>query len=203
MITIISTPGAADANSYASYLEVNEYFEERTPITPAWVTSGAEAYILTAARMLDAMAQTRRVLVPKQNGVEAYYRVSPTWTGSPAGSTQRMAWPRSGMFNANGYPIDIDVIPDELKQAQAELAGYLLKGDTSLPSDVQTQGLTHLSVGSVRLAFRDNVVQVVIPQGVYMLMPASWLTEELFEPAVRAEIIMSPSPHGGCGWETW
>lgn len=198
-MAIDATPGGASSNSYATYAEVNAYFDARTPITPAWVASGGDAYILTAARLLDAMAQPRRVLVPAQGGVAAYYRVSPTWTGVAATSTQRMAWPRKGMLDANGFTIGEDVIPDDLKNAQAELAGYLLKSDSTLPSDVQVQGITSLGVGSVRLAFRDNVVQVVIPQGVYLLMPSSWLTEEGYEPAIRAEVIFGR----GASSEEW
>lgn len=198
MPTIDATVGGANANSYETYDEANTYFDERIPIAPPWVTSGNEAYLLTATRMLDALAQPFKTLIPAQGGVPAYYRIRRQWTGQPASSTQRLAWPRIGMFDANGNAIASDVIPQALKDAESELAGSLLKGDRQLDNDVIVQGLTSMRAGSVSLAFKDNIVAQPIPDMVYNLMPQSWLTDELYEPAEQSifEVASRPS----CRW---
>ena len=251
MAVIVATAGAANANSYETYSEANTYFDERIPITPPWVASGNEAYLIYATRTLDALAQPFKVLIPAQNGEPAYYRVRRQWTGSPASSTQKLAWPRAGMYDMNGNPLDIGAavsaaasavivtdsphgktsgdevflfqsnttptvngarivtvlsatsfsipvtvtvggscrvtwIPSDLKAAESELAGSFLKGDRTLDNDVVVQGLTSLRAGSVSLGFKDNIVAQVIPDAVYNLMPLSWLTDELYEPALAA-----------------
>lgn len=253
MPTIVATVGAANANSYELYSEANTYFDGRIPIAPPWVTSGNEAYLLTATKILDALAQPFKVLIPAQGGVPAYYRIRRQWTGAPASSTQRLAWPRLGMQDMNGNALDVGIaaisiaaaavvmttephrrttgdevfllgtdstpvldgartitvlssttfsvpvtttvagaagrvtwIPQELKDAESELAGSLLKGDRTLDNDVIVQGLTSLRAGSVSLGFKDNIVPQVIPDYVYNMMPLSWLTDELYEPALQA-----------------
>jgi hypothetical protein len=205
MPTIIATPGAANANSYETHAEANAYFADRIPVTPPWVASGQEAFLITATRMLEAYARPRKVLVPEQGGVAAYYRVMPQWTGAPATATQRLAWPRVGMFDGNGNAIDPAVIPQELKDAESELAGYLKKADRTLENDVIAQGITSLRAGSVSLAFKENLVQQVIPPAVYALMPYGWLTDELVVPALAAQFDVAsnasqPWPGGGEVW---
>lgn len=254
MPTIVATAGSRNANSYETHAEANAFFDERIPVTPPWVTSGGEAYLITACRMLDRLGTPGKTLIPERGGVPAYYRVRRQWTGEPATATQRLAWPRVGMFDANGNPLDVGVasvsqdasaatvttdaphrlatgekaflfgtgstpavdgewavtvvdetsftiptattaageggrmtvMPRELKDAQSELAGYLLKGDRTLENDVIAQGITSLRAGSVSLTFVDDLVQQPIPNAAYDLMPVGWLTEELFEPAQPA-----------------
>lgn len=187
MPTIDATVGGASSNSYETYAEANAYFDERIPIVPPWVTSGNEAYLITATRLLDNFAQPYKTFFPPQGSSPAYYRVRPRWTGQPATATQRLAWPRIGMFDANGNEIPSNVIPQALKDAESEFAGQLLAGDRSLDNSVIVQGLTSVRAGSVSLSFKDTIIPQVIPDAVMNLMPTSWLTEELFEMANPAE----------------
>jgi hypothetical protein len=184
-LVINATPGDPSANSYCTTAEADTYFQERIPITPPWVASGGEeAYLVTATRMLDALAQPFKIFFP---GPTPYYRVRRQWTGMPASPTQRLAWPRVGMFDANGNPIDPTTIPQALKDAEAEFAGQLLKGDRTLDNDVIVQGLTGVHVGSVGLNFKQDIMPQVIPDAVFNLMPQSWLTDEIYLPANLAE----------------
>jgi len=246
------TVGGVAANTYETYAEANAYFADRISLAPPWVTSGNEVYLLTATRVLDALAQPFKTFVP---GTPPYYRVRRQWTGAPATLTQRLAWPRVGMFDQNGNPLDyaimavsvasptkittnvphhlvtgqkvllansnstpavdgeravtvtsateftvavnvtvagmtgnIYVIPQALKDAESELAGQLLKGDRTLDNDVIVQGLNSVKAGSVALGFNKSIVPQVIPDAVYNLMPVSWLTEEVYQPANPAFI---------------
>jgi hypothetical protein len=198
---IDATVGGAASNSYETYAEANAYFADRIPITPAWVASGNEAYLLTATRILDALAQPFQTFMP---GNPPYYRVRRQWTGSPATATQRLAWPRIGMYDANGNAIASNVIPQALKDAESEFAGQLLKGDRTLDNDVIVQGLTSVKAGSVSLSFKESIIPQVIPDAVYNLMPVSWLTDELYVPANPAFIEVgsraSDPDQNGWGW---
>lgn len=105
-MAIDATIGGAAANSYETVAEANAYFASRIPLVPPWAASGEEPYLLTATRLLDAMAQPRKVLIPPQQGEPAYYRILRQWTGAAATPGQRLAWPRVGMLDYNGQPLD-------------------------------------------------------------------------------------------------
>lgn len=183
MPTLIVTVGGVDSNSYETHAEANTYFDERVPIVPPWVASGQEAVLIMATRTLDALAQPFKTLFPGSGGQAAYYRIRRQWTGQAATTTQRLAWPRIGMFDRNGNAISANVIPQELKDAESELAGQLKRSDRTLDNDVVIQGLNSLRAGPVSLGFNKDIIPQVIPDAVYNLMPQSWLTDEKYESA--------------------
>jgi hypothetical protein len=196
MPTINATPGDPAANSYETYAEANAYFDARIPIVPPWIASGNEAYLITATRLLDNLSQPFKTFFPASGGSAAYYRVRRQWTGRPATATQRLAWPRIGMFDANNNPIDPTVIPQDLKDAEAEFAGQLLGGDRSLDNSVIVQGLTSVKAGSVSLGFKQEIMPQVVPDAVFNIMPQSWLTDELYILANEAFFeVVSPNPN--------
>lgn len=184
-MALVATPGAADANSYETLVEAQAYFAVRFPIAEWTASLIQEALLIMSTRVLDSMAIPRRRLY--RTGTTAYYITNRAWTGAPATATQALAWPRTGMFDALGRAIDPTIIPQALKDAESELAGQLAKGDRTLDNDVIAQGLTSLRAGSVALSFKDGIWPQVIPDAVWSLMPASWFTDELYEPAMRAE----------------
>jgi hypothetical protein len=111
---IDATIGGPNANSYETHAEANTFFDNRIPITPAWVASGQEAYLITATRLINSSMLPKKTFFRGTDGV-AYYRVARTWTGTPASATQRLAWPRIGMFDANGNAIPSTDIPQDLR----------------------------------------------------------------------------------------
>lgn len=252
MPTLITTVGGPLSNSYVTHAEANAYFESRVPFNPPWVTSGQEAALIMATRVLDALAQPWKTLFVV-NGV-AYYRIRRQWTGAKATTTQRLAWPRVGMFDQNGNPLDVAVstvavgspapvttqqehlletgekvllfgvqsavptvngeqtatvtadaeftipvnvttagvggrvtfLPHQLKEATSELAAQLLAVDRTLDNDVILQGIRSIKAGSVAISFDNALIAQVIPDAVYNLLVQGWLTDELYEPALRA-----------------
>lgn len=184
MATLDFTIGGANANSYESLAEANTYFaDERLPLVPPWLPSGqynVQALIM-ATRVLDALAQPFKTFFPATGSDSAYYKSRRQWTGAPATATQRLAWPRTGMYTRNGNLIASDVIPQELKDAESEFAGQLLKADSTLDNSVSVQGITSVRAGSVSVTFKDMIEAKVLPDAVYNLLPASWLTEEVIE----------------------
>lgn len=185
-ITIDATVGGANSNSYETLVEAQTYFDGRLPLS-GWDNAADQNVLLVmSTRTLDALAQPFKTLIPPQNGEPAYYRIRRQWTGAPASSTQKLAWPRTGMFDQNGNAIPSNVIPDALKWAESELAGQLGLEDRTLDNSVIVQGLTHVKAGSVALGFKQNIVPQVIPDAVYNLMPQSWLTDEIYVMANQA-----------------
>lgn len=178
--------GGVASNAYATEAEVNTYFDERLPLATPWVVSGANnaRAIIMATRVLDAMVQP--VVRYVKDG--EYYITSRQWTGAVASDTQRLAWPRTGMFDRYDREIAEDVIPRELKEAMSELAGQLLISDTTLDNSAVAQGISSVRAGSVSVTFKDMIEQHVLPDAVWALMPGSWFTAEIIEYATRGSI---------------
>jgi len=185
-----ATVGGANSNSYETAAEAAAYFATRTTVAgwPADVPS-QEKLLIMATRTLEAMFSPQRKLVRPSNGDPAYYLVRPTWTGAPATTTQRLMWPRSGMYDRNGNAISTTVIPQELKDALAELAGQLGTTDLLLDNSVSVQGITSVRAGSVAVTFKSDGIDStkIIPDAVFYLLVPSWLTDELYENANMAE----------------
>lgn len=192
-LPIVATPGAADANSYLTLAEALEYFEGRLEV-PEWENADSqEGLLIMATRLIDAMYSPMRKLVKGKTPSESYYIIRPTWTGTPASTTQYLAWPRDGMFDRNGNAILNTVIPQDLKNATAELAAHLAKEDRSFDSDAALQGIRSVKAGSVAVTFGDqimSVVSTVIPDIVFSLLVPSWLTDEMIEWGNSADFIV-------------
>lgn len=182
------TPGGNTANSYGSLDEANIYFSSRIPIDPPWGvdTDADTAALLQATRLLDAMSVARRMLRPTIPPGRFYYYTPRQWTGAIATDTQTLAWPRTGMFDRLGRAIPVDAIPNELKEAQFELAGQLRGSDRTLDNPATLLGLTSVKAGSVALTFKQSIEAKVLPDAVINLMPPSWFTDELIEYAINA-----------------
>lgn len=176
-LTLITTPGAADANSYADLDEAAAYNESRL-YADAWADfDNKEAALIMATRLLDGLV---------------------IWTGAAASATQSLCWPRSGMLSRNGFAIPNDEIPTELKEACAEYARQLTVKDFSADDDVIVSGIQSLRAGSVSLSFKDRSADAQkliglypdvtslrnIPDAVIYLLVPSWYTRAVQEGSV-------------------
>lgn len=137
-MALVTTSGAADANSYATAADLAAYVLTR-PFVPAWYATGTdatkEAALRMAARLLDSLFD---------------------WTGSAVDATQALTWPRNGMFTRNGFAIETTTIPTALKEAQCEFALMLAAGDRLADNDALKQGITSVKAGSVAVTFKDT-----------------------------------------------
>lgn len=186
-VTIVSTPSAANANSYEEVAEASAYFEARVALDPAWDDAdNKEALLVMGTRVLDAAFRGYKTFVPAMGSIAAFYRIGRKWTGLPSTTVQRLAWPRTGMFDQNGNAIAVDAIPQDLKDALSELAGQLGLTDRTLDNQVAVQGITSVKAGSVSVSFKDGyIASAVLPQAVIDLIPPSWYTEEILEGAMQ------------------
>ena len=174
-----ATPGSPAATSYATEDELDDYLEfRRGGATLLADATPKEALLVSATRIIDMVCTQLRTY----DRVHDYYVTRPYWTGTPTNDDQALAWPRTGMFNRNGFPIDPDEIPKELKDAVCELAFQLYTSDTTLDNAVSVQGITSIKAGPVALAFKDSIETTkMLPDAVLFLLVPSWLTDVLIE----------------------
>lgn len=155
--TLVATAGSASANAYCTLAFANQYHIDRSPAAAAWTAAGTAAKtaaILWATLLMDRLWH---------------------WNGYTTDDTQALLWPRTGMLALNERQyIDFHAVPIELQQAVAEFAGSLVLVDRVADSDIQTQGITSLAAGPVRLTFKDAVYAKNVPDIVVNLIPPSW-----------------------------
>lgn len=186
-ITIVATPGATNANSFLTLAEALTYFEGRM-VVPEWETGDQSRLLVMATRAIVNMFSPSRRLIRMIPPAQSYYLIRPTWTGAIATATQSLPWPRIGMFDRYGNAIASNVVPQDLKEATAEFAAHLAKGDRSFDSDAVVQGLKSVSAGSVSVSFKDQFDAIkMIPDAVFAFLVPSWLTDEIIEYSNQAE----------------
>lgn len=116
-LTLVTTLGAADANSYGTETEADQYFSERLFSTPWTSTVDSEkkkAALITAVRRLEQVA----------------------YVGRKATSTQALAWGRADVWDCETESwLATTTLPVAIKHAQFETANWLL----SLTADPTAQ----------------------------------------------------------------
>lgn len=136
-MALIETPGAATANTYATLAEFETYIESRVPVLE-WLLTATddmkEAALIAACRILDSRIE---------------------WTGAAVDEVQVLTWPRSGMLTRNGYTIATTTIPQQLKDAQCELAAQLGASDLLSDNDAAKQGIASVKAGDVAVSFQN------------------------------------------------
>jgi len=113
-LTIIETPGAANANSFVSAARMTAYCEGRLNAT---IWTGAVA-------QLPALVEATRDL---SSGID-------DWLGVRTSATQALSWPRTGCpdpNDPNGGDFATDEIPTAIEDATCELALQYLKGGSA------------------------------------------------------------------------
>ncbi len=135
-MALVTTPGAANADSYATIAEADAYNASR-PFATAWTGTDAvkEAALRQACRLLDSCFR---------------------WTGQAVDDVQVLTWPRGGMTTRNGYPISVTVVPQQLKNAQSEWARRLLEDDLTSDLDQDKENLSELKVGPIAMKFKTQ-----------------------------------------------
>lgn len=139
-ITIITTPGAANANSYRTVLEADAYFTTR-PYSTAWASIvGASAEDTKAALLIEA---TRRI------DERAYH-------GIRQSATQALAFPRYGLLDSETGHI-VETIPVDVGHATCEMALALAVANADTTQVNKLAQFKSLSLpGGLKLELRDG-----------------------------------------------
>ena len=86
------------------------------------------------------------------------------WAGSRVAETQPQAWPRQWV-EFEGYYLSPLSIPVRIKNATAELAMWLLAGDTTAPAG--TEGFSRIKVDTIELVVSSSDRQKWMNDAVY------------------------------------
>lgn len=159
-LVVVATPGAANANSFVTRAEYEDYLDARLFVPDAVASAdGTEKD--------KAITMATRVM----NGELC-------WTGVAASATQALPWPRLGMFDRSGNAIATNVIPQALKDMTNELAFLLAQGDRTKESDVEAEGLKRVKAGPVDVEYKDDFThKAVVSAAVISLGVPSWFCE--------------------------
>lgn len=123
-----ATVGGAAANSYVLQAAATSYFADRLDAA-SWtgaITGDKDSSLIMATLRLDT---------------ESY-------VGVPVFATQRLKWPRLGVFDEDGRMISSSSIPQVIQQATFEYALALLKEPTLL-GDSGLEGFINVKLGSL------------------------------------------------------
>lgn len=135
--------GLANANSYISQAEGDTYFEAHLYGT-AWTGASSgdkDKALAMATRLLDA---------------------NTNWVGEKKTSTQALQWPRTDVEH-DGFEISSSIVPVEVKNATAELAGLLISEDLTAEVDQNQLSGISLGKGALEVSFKDDRSKRQIP----------------------------------------
>jgi hypothetical protein len=118
-------------NTYVTVPEANAYFASRL-YSDQWTgASGSDKE--------TALTMARRVLERQ------------AWKGSRADADQMLAWPRDGVVDREGSAISSTLVPQDIMDAQCELALANLADD--LTGNDDTRGIRRLKAGTVEVEY--------------------------------------------------
>lgn len=169
--TLVSTAGASNANTYCTRSDANQYDDDNPQSGTTWSSASndqKDQALLMATRLLDEHVD---------------------WTGAASDSVQRLNWPRTGMWDRNGYGLDSDAIPDGLRDATAEFARQVLAEDRTADDAVSIKGIVGLKAGPVDLSFSGRGKPKVIPDAVFFLLTPSWFDSVRSRMNTTAELV--------------
>jgi hypothetical protein len=138
-MTLITTPGDPAADSYVAVTDADAYFAARGETAWTGVDSVKEVALRRGTSYLDNQYrgrwvginsyQTQRLSWPRVDGLRGYYR----------GYTQQL-------LDLNGWPIPIDQVPQQIKDATCELALLYVKGGVLEPQLIRGNAIKSTSV---------------------------------------------------------
>lgn len=142
MPTLVPTPGAANANTYADLTYYKAFVATRRP-RPLWaalatgstVDNDLTIDLLAAAKLLDAGF---------------------VWTGQPADELQSLIAPRIGWRNRSSALIDPSVIPTGMKDAQCELAVQLHDSDVVTEDEAGKANVRRVKADTLEVEFQSR-----------------------------------------------
>lgn len=148
-LTLIETPGAADANTYCTLAEAESYFEKRLH-KDSWddaLDPDKNAALVWATSILDD---------------------SINWYGWSLSETQALRWPRTGLSSPDGWTVSSTTIPQFLKNATAEFAMHLIDSDRMADDDMA--GIKQIAVSSIQITTDKYDRKAIIPQSVWQII---------------------------------
>jgi hypothetical protein len=147
-MALVTTPGAANADSYATLVEASDYIATLTYATDWPATDPAREKVLKQAALV---METLKFKGSRVKSAEE----------------QALSFPRNGLCDVDGWAIAITVVPIAVKRAQIALALELAKKDRTVDAgplvpDRLVAGKTTIE-GLRRHTFPDHVLALLRP----------------------------------------
>jgi hypothetical protein len=140
-----ATVGGTTSNTYCDQAWADAYHVNRT-FNPEWAA-------LTAQQKESVLIFAQRILSQQ---LYLGYRVT---------YTQSLRWPRNNLFDRDGWFISYLVVPDFIKDAQAELALYLIREDRTL--DQGSTAIDKVVIGTIAIDFSQSRYTKALPDAVF------------------------------------
>ena len=134
-ITLVTTPGASDANAFVSLVDANAFHKGRVH-NSEWNSASSgdkSAAIVMATRSLC-------------------YNYS--YGGTRTEETGSLDWPRTDVTDEDDYDLASDTIPQFMKDATSEFAFLLLREDSTVAANI-SGSLKELEAGDVSLVWNQ------------------------------------------------
>ena len=161
MPTLVVETGSAitNANAYCTLAEANSYNDEH-PHGTSWLSISSNdknRSIIMATRTLDEQIDWYG---------EPTFNMAESISSSNAGNVIRqfLRFPRSGVYDQDGYVFDNKSIPTWLKNATSEFARYLAENDRTAEPD--TQGFGQVRLGSLTVDIDKFDQPPILPRSV-------------------------------------
>jgi hypothetical protein len=105
----------SDANSYCTVEFADDYVEANIHASAEWLALEEE--------------DKQRLLARSSKVLDFRFK----WNGQRVDQDSGLKWPRSGVYDEDGFQIADDCVPKILKEAAAEFAVYLMTDDWTAP----------------------------------------------------------------------
>lgn len=151
-LTLVSTAGASNANSYISRSDADLYHESHY-YASTWTAASngnKDIVLVWATRILDATYE---------------------WVGTIASDTQSLRWPRAATYDKDGRLLANDAIPEAIEFATAELARHLLVSDRTAPESTDL-AMRRVKAGSIEVEYVNgsSAAAETVPDAVFDLI---------------------------------
>jgi hypothetical protein len=168
-MAVIATPGAANADSYATVAEADAYFGAHLYYTgwTAAVNDTKERALKTGTRLLDS-----------------YFK----WLGIRTYPVQALGFPRTGLFRDTTIAVDSTTIPPEIRHATVEFAQWLIANNPYAENEIVVQGITEIKVSTIALKFKDTIEGRTVPDFIKLLIPPEWYVGGIADDALDSAI---------------
>ena len=149
-LSIINSPGLTTSNAYTSLATAEIYISENIHISDTWASLSTQNRInsiIYATSLLDAEID---------------------WIGDRATETQALRWPRTSVYDTDGYAVDDSIIPTFLQKATSFFAYFLSQNNRT--SENSTRGFKSLKAGSLAMTIDKYDRIEVMPDIIYDLI---------------------------------
>lgn len=156
--------GIASANAYLNATEADAILELNPTAYAIWSALDAadmDAYLVWASKWIDNYV---------------------TWKGYKAVATSGLRWPRCGVYDRDGIIIAETVIPQQLKEAVAQIAVWLVNNEvagTGGQSSNLPEGIQRVKADVVEIEFFDGAASDSQSGSDLMPINIKWLIKGL------------------------